>query len=67
MLDVPLVVMATRWFRGMHPVSPEMTPAMRARCWYRLLVHGFVLLAACRRFQLQLESDVDRLQRQSGA
>jgi heme exporter protein C len=30
MLDVPLVVMATRWFRGMHPVSPEMDPRMRA-------------------------------------
>ena len=29
-LDVPLVVMATRWFRGIHPVSPEMEPAMYA-------------------------------------
>jgi heme exporter protein C len=28
-LDVPLIVMATRWFRGIHPVSPEMEPAMR--------------------------------------
>ena len=28
-LDVPLVVMATRWFRGLHPVSPEMDPTMR--------------------------------------
>ncbi len=28
-LDVPLVVMSTRWFRGMHPVTPEMEPAMR--------------------------------------
>jgi heme exporter protein C len=28
-LDVPLVLMATRWFRGMHPVSPEMEPSMR--------------------------------------
>jgi heme exporter protein C len=29
MSDVPLVVMATRWFRGVHPVAPEMDPAMR--------------------------------------
>lgn len=29
MLDVPMVVMATRWFRGIHPKSPEMEPAMR--------------------------------------
>ena len=28
-LDIPLVVMATRWFRGMHPVNPEMQPSMR--------------------------------------
>jgi heme exporter protein C len=27
--DVPLIFMATRWFRGVHPVSPEMEPAMR--------------------------------------
>jgi heme exporter protein C len=27
--DIPLVVMATRWFRGMHPVTPEMDPRMR--------------------------------------
>lgn len=29
-LDVPLVIMATRWFRTIHPVSPEMEPEMRA-------------------------------------
>ena len=27
--DVPLVIMATRWFRGVHPVSPEMDSSMR--------------------------------------
>jgi heme exporter protein C len=26
--DVPLVLMATRWFRGVHPVTPEMDPRM---------------------------------------
>ena len=29
LVDLPLVVMATRWFRGIHPVSPDMEPAMR--------------------------------------
>ena len=28
-LDVPLVIMATRWFRGIHPKSPHMEPTMR--------------------------------------
>jgi heme exporter protein C len=27
--DIPMIVMATRWFRGMHPVAPEMDPRMR--------------------------------------
>jgi len=27
--DVPLVIMATRWFRGVHPVAPEMDPQMQ--------------------------------------
>lgn len=27
--DLPLVVMATRWFRGVHPVAPEMDGHMR--------------------------------------
>jgi heme exporter protein C len=29
MIDIPLVVMATRWFRGMHPVSPQLETSMR--------------------------------------
>ena len=29
MSDAPLVLMATRWFRGVHPVTPEMDPRMR--------------------------------------
>jgi heme exporter protein C len=29
MSDIPLVMMATRWFRGVHPVAPQMEPRMR--------------------------------------
>ena len=62
--DVPLVVMATRWFRGVHPVSPEMEPSMR----YALLasVAGMTaimtLLLVRRRNQLQLQGRVRQLQ-----
>jgi heme exporter protein C len=62
--DVPLVVMATRWFRGVHPVSPEMEPAMR----YALLASVVGLTAVMtfllvrRRNQLQLESRLAQLQ-----
>ena len=65
--DVPLVVMATRWFRGIHPVSPEMEPSMR----YVLLasVVGLTaimtLLLVRRRTQLELESRVAQLQIQA--
>ncbi len=61
-LDIPLVVMATRWFRGMHPVAPTMTPTMR----FTLLVSvlGFSALFLCltfhRRVQLELEQWVQR-------
>ena len=65
--DVPLVVMATRWFRGMHPVSPEMEPSMR----FVLLasVVGFTammtLLLVRRRVQLRQESRIAQLQMQA--
>jgi heme exporter protein C len=53
--DVPLVLMATRWFRGVHPVTPEMDPQMR----FVLLVSVvsltalFAYLAMQRRRQLE--------------
>ncbi len=65
-LDVPLVVMATRRFRGLHPVAPEMAPLMRTT----LLISAmgftvfFVWLAGRRRAQLGLESLAAELQRQ---
>lgn len=67
--DVPLVVMATKWFRGMHPVSPQMEPSMR----YVLLVSVagltsvMTLLVVRRRTQLRQESRVADLQIQTCA
>jgi len=29
-VDLPLVIMATGWFRGIHPAAPDMEPPMRA-------------------------------------
>jgi len=68
-LDVPLIIAATRMFRGMHPESPDMEPAMQ----YTLLLNAvaftvfFALLFNRRRMQLisesllsQLENDVVR-------
>jgi len=59
-LDVPLVMMATRWFRGMHPVTPQMEPSMRAVML--LAVVSFTALFATlflhRRTQIQLEHRV---------
>ncbi|MCA9139401.1 MAG: cytochrome c biogenesis protein CcsA [Planctomycetales bacterium] len=62
--DVPLVVMATRWFRGVHPVSPDMEPAMRYTLvaniagWTALMIH----LVVRRRRLLVLQSQVAELQ-----
>lgn len=68
-LDIPLVVMATRWFRGMHPVAPEMAPPMRMA----LLVSTIALtvfvagVLNLRRQQLRLEQLAERLERTAGA
>jgi heme exporter protein C len=56
-LDIPLVVMATRWFRGMHPVSPELAPSMRLVLLFSVSAFTamFVTLLWRRRWQLHWE------------
>ncbi len=58
MLDVPLVVMATRWFRAIHPVSPGMEPAMRVALLVSVICFSlfFAVLLVRRRTQLRLQS-----------
>jgi heme exporter protein C len=62
--DVPLVVMATRWFRGIHPVAPPMEPAMRLALLAMVagLTAVMMLLVVQRRNQLRLELGVTQLQ-----
>jgi len=60
MADVPLVFMATRWFRGVHPVSPEMDPVMK---WVLLasvvsFTALFTYLTVLRRRQLDLSESI---------
>jgi heme exporter protein C len=54
--DVPLVIMATRWFRGVHPVTPEMDPGMRIVLLASAISFSafFAYLVAQRRRQLEL-------------
>lgn len=68
-VDIPLVVMATRWFRGIHPVSPEMEPPMRAVLLLAVASFTvfFSLLLVRRRAQLHLEGLVPLLERRLGA
>jgi heme exporter protein C len=63
-LDVPLVVMATRWFRAIHPASPAMEPGMRlALVLTAVGLAAFVtLLVTCRRDQLRLADRIRDLQ-----
>jgi heme exporter protein C len=57
-MDVPLVIVAARWFRGIHPSTVAIDPAMRMVLW--LSVAGFTVLFAlllgCRRRQLWLHA-----------
>ena len=66
--DVPLVIMATRWFRGIHPVTPEMDPWMRIVLLISIVSFSalFILLAILRKEQLELAARVLSRERQTG-
>lgn len=63
-IDIPMLSMATVWFRGMHPAPPQMAPVMRAVML--LTVVGFtgifVLLLLRRRLQISLQRVVASLE-----
>jgi heme exporter protein C len=63
-VDVPMVVMATRWFRGVHPVTPEMEPAMRWVLLASVIAFSalFGLLLVCRRRQLGMFARLSTLE-----
>jgi heme exporter protein C len=54
--DVPLVLMATRWFRGIHPITPEMDPQMRIVLLAAVIsftaLFAFLVLQRCRQLKL---------------
>ena len=64
MSDVPMVLMATRWFRGVHPIAPEMEPRMKLVLWFSVVSFTalFVLLAVVRRRQLETSERVTQLE-----
>jgi ABC-type transport system involved in cytochrome c biogenesis, permease component len=66
--DIPLVVMATRWFRGIHPVTPEMDPRMRLVLLTSVVSFSalFVLLAILRKGQLDLAARLTACEHRSG-
>ena len=69
LIDLPLVIMATRWFRGIHPVSPEMESVMHLTLLLNLV--GFTLffglLFTRRCSQLRTESLLRELELQAVA
>jgi heme exporter protein C len=54
--DVPLILVATRWFRGVHPVAPQMDPRMRLTLLVATVgfTTFFVFLIFLRKPQLEL-------------
>jgi heme exporter protein C len=62
--DIPMVIMATRWFRGIHPVTPEMHPSMRLTllCSVISFTILFALLSVLRRRQCELIAKVTELE-----
>jgi heme exporter protein C len=66
-LDVPLVIMATRWLRGIHPATPGMEPSMRAVLLVAVVgfTSLFLALLARRRRQLALEHEIILLEQEA--
>jgi heme exporter protein C len=62
--DVPLIFMATRWFRGVHPATPEMDPTMRLVLVVSVAAFSafFAYLVVLRRRQLELADRVADLE-----
>jgi heme exporter protein C len=63
--DVPMIIMATRWFRGIHPVTPEMDPRMRLVLLVSVISFTalFASLVALRWRQLELMQRLTWLER----
>ena len=63
-VDVPLVIMATRWFRGIHPKSPHMEPTMQFVLLISVVCFTvfFTILLLMRRSQLLLADALEDLQ-----
>jgi heme exporter protein C len=64
LVDLPMVFLATRWFRGIHPAAPVMAPTMRAVLALSVCALGmvFVLLLVQRRAQLGLAHRLESLE-----
>jgi heme exporter protein C len=62
--DVPLVIVATRWFRGVHPVAPEMEPGMYVVLLTSVISFSafFVYLVVVRLRQLELCERINELE-----
>jgi heme exporter protein C len=60
MCDLPILIMATRWFRGVHPVAPQMDPRMRIALLGAALGFAafYALLMRQRRVQIELAARV---------
>ncbi len=66
-LDVPLVVLAAYWYRGMHPAAPQMEPAMRATLLLSVVAFSafFSVLFVRRGAQLRQQCLVGLLQQRT--
>ena len=68
MIDLPILIMATRWFRGIHPVAPQMDPRMRFVLLAAIVAFTvfFALLIWQRRSQIDLAARVLTVERMGG-
>lgn len=66
-LDLPMIYFVTRWFRGIHPASPQMEPSMRATLAISIVAFTvlFTLLVLRRRTQLDQTQRLTALEQET--
>ena len=59
--------MATRWFRGMHPVSPQMEPSMRITLLVTVVVvlGGALAAGSANALNCYIDRDIDEIMRRT--
>ena len=67
-LDIPMIFLVTRWYRGMHPTAPQLEPSMQATLVLSIAAFTvlFSIMVLRRRAQFDLAWRIGVLEQENG-